>query len=231
MTHAHPSAAAPAGARPAALTALLAALVIAAGCNIIVPVAYLIEGPASNDAVFTLPGEKRTVVFVDDTRNDLPRTSLRTIIGDTVVTTLLDRSLVTQAIDSTDAMQVARRRDTDSKRLSIAEIGEEVGAEIVIYVKIDAFALTPDGVVPRPVGAAQVKVLDIGAGVRLFPEGGASEGFPVQTQLTEQDLDLYKSSAGRRQLEDALAKEMGRDIAKLFYKHEKKELGGRLGVR
>jgi len=214
-----------------ACVAAVAAIAVVAGCNIIVPVGYILEGPASNDAAFTLPSEKRTVIFVDDTRNDLPRTSLRSRIGDTVVTSLMAQELVVQAIDSVDAMQVARRRDTDSKKLSVAEIGEEVGAEIVIYVKITYFALSPDGVVPRPLGEAEVKVLDIAAGTRLFPDTGTGNGYPVRTQMREQDLDAYRSSSGRRQLEDSLATELGNDIAKLFYKHQKQELGGRLGIR
>jgi len=215
-----------------ALAALAAVAALGApGCNIIVPAAYIFEGPPSEDAAFTLPA-KRTVVFVDDTQNDLPRTSLRVRIGDTVVDSLLENGLVTEAIASSDAMQVARRRDTDAKKLSISQIGEECGAEIVIYVKIKSFMLTPDGVTPRPLGEAEVKVLDIGSGTRLFPDpNGEAAGYMVQTQLREMNLDSYRSSAGRRQMEDALSIEIGKDVAKVFYRHQKRELGGKLGVR
>lgn len=209
-----------------------AALLASAGCNIIVPAAYILEGPPTVDAAFVLPEGKRTVVFVDDTKNDLPRTALRVKIGDTIVESLLEQGLVTEAISSSDAMQVARRRDTDSKKLSIAQIGEECGAEIVIYVKIKSFMLTPDGSVPRPIGETEVKVLDIGTGERIFPDpNGETHGYMVDTQLREMDQDLYRSSAGRRKVEDALATEMAKDAAKVFYKHQKNELGGKLGVR
>lgn len=213
------------------LAAAAGAALLSSGCNIIVPAAYILEGPPTVDAAFTLP-PKRTVVFIDDTKNELPRTALRTLIGDTIAESLMAQGLVTEAIASAEAMQIARRRDTDAKKLSISQIGEECGAEIVIYVKIKSFLLTPDGTVPRPLADAEVKVLDIGSGVRLFPDpGGEERGFPVETQLREMNLDLYRSSAGRRQLEDQLAKTVAQDVAKVFYKHQKNELGGKLGVR
>jgi len=146
------------------------------------------------------------------------------------VTLLLEQVVVTDAISSADAMQVARRFDTESKRLAIAQIGEEVGAETMIYVKIDSFLLSPDGVTPRPVAEVSVKVLDIAASKRIFPEQG-DDGAKVTAQLREQQLEAYKSSAGRREMEDALADQVGREVAGLFFKHQQRELGERLGVR
>lgn len=198
-------------------------------CNIVVPAAYIIGGPPSVDAEFQLP-DRRTVVFIDDTRNMLPRTSLRTRIGDTTSTRLQQKEQITQAIAPSEAMQVARRFDSQTKRMSIRQIGEEVGAETIIHVKITLFALTPDGETPRPVAEAEVKVIDVAAGTRLYPQG--PDGMrKVMAQLREQKPEDYRSSAGRRALEDALADELGKEIANLFHKHEKKELGENLGVR
>jgi len=217
--------------RALAATALLVFGAMAAlpGCNIIVPAAYIIEGPPTIDAEFTLP-DRRTVVFIDDTRNELPRTSLRTRMGDRVSTILLDDGLITRAIASTEAMQVARRFDTEAKRLSIWQVGEEIGAETVIHVKIVGFSLSPDGQTPRPVADAEVKVIDVAGMKRIFPEHG-DIARPVNAQLREQSLDGYRSSAGRRQMEDLLADELGKAVANLFREHRKKELGERLGVR
>lgn len=208
--------------------ALLGGAAALAGCNIVVPAAYILEGPPSVDAAFELPA-KRTVIFIDDTRNHLPRTALRSLMGDEIARLLLDKAVLTDVIDSSDAVQVARRYDSDQKRLSVAQVGEEVGAETVIYVKINIFALSPDGVTPRPFAEAEVKVIDVGAQKRLFPADG--DGGRVVRIQTREDLEAYKTSAGRRGLEDNLAKELGREVAGLFYKHEKKELGRQLGVQ
>lgn len=214
--------------RAALLAAGLLLALAVPGCNIIIPAAYIIEGPPTIDAVFTLP-DRRTVIFVDDTRNFLPRTALRTRLGDKAATLLLENAVITEAIASSEAMQVVRRFDSDSKRLSIVQVGEELGAETVIHVKIKTFSLSPDGETPRPFAEAEVKVIDVAGARRLYPEGDAPH--PVVAQLREQPMEGYQSSAGRRDMEDALADQLGREVANLFYEHRKQELGERLGVR
>ena len=95
-------------ARAAAIlgaTVVLSALV---SCNIITPVAYAIEGPGQIDAEYTLP-DKKTVVFVDDPRNILPRTALRTAIGDAVSFDLMNRELLTSTVATRDAIAIARQ--------------------------------------------------------------------------------------------------------------------------
>ncbi len=78
----------------------------------------------------------------------------------------------------------------------------------------------------------EVKVVDVGASRRVFPEDGTTEdGFPVNATTREVDNELYKSSSGRRKIEDSLADVLADKVAKTFYKHETKELGAPLGVR
>ncbi|MBX3356092.1 MAG: hypothetical protein KF724_10410 [Phycisphaeraceae bacterium] len=210
------------------LMAVMASAGSLSGCNIIVPAAYILEGPPTVDAEFTLP-DRRTVVFVDDTRNMLPRTALRTRLGDRTATLLLENGLITQAIASSEAIQVVRRFDSESKRISMAQVGEELGAETVIHVKVTSFMLSPDGETPRPLAEAEVRVIDVAGGRRLYPTGDSHR--PVVAQLREQPLENYRSSVGRRDMEDQLADQLGRSVAVLFYRHQKKELGERLGVR
>ena len=78
-----------------------------ASCNIITPVAYAIDGPGQIDAEYTLP-DKKTVVFVDDPDNILPRTALLTAIGDAVSFDLMQRDLLTATVATRDAIAVAR---------------------------------------------------------------------------------------------------------------------------
>jgi hypothetical protein len=76
-----------------------------------------------------------------------------------------------------------------------------------------------------------VKVIDVPARSRLYPAPAELTGQLVTTNMREVGTELYQSTAGRRQIEDALAAEIGAEVAKLFYKHEKVELGKNLGVR
>ena len=217
--------------RPA--SRIIAALVLAAlagACNIITPAAYIIEGPPSNDAQYTLP-DRKVVVFVDDRKNLLSRTQLRTVIGDKVSSDLLAKELVPDAIASRDALAVARRDESAGKTISTAEIGEKVGAEIVIYVRVLAFNLSEPGGNPRPNALARVRVIDATNRARLFPTDVEDPGVEVESDMREVSLDLYNTTSGKRSIEELLATNLGDRIGKLFYKHEKKELGKGVGVR
>lgn len=200
------------------------------GCNIIVPAAYIIEGPPSNDAQYTLP-DRKVVVFVDDRKNLLSRTQLRTVIGDKVASDLLAQELVPEAIASRDALAVARRDESAGKSLSTSEIGEKVGAEVVIYVRVISFNLAEPGGNPLPNAMARVRVIDATNRQRLFPTDVEDPGVEVTSDMREVSMDLYNSPSGRRSIEEQLAENMGDRIAKVFYKHEKNELGKGVGVR
>ena len=163
-------------------------LFLAAGCNYLVPAAYIIDGPPSIDAKYDLP-DRKTVVFVDDRTNILSRTQLRAVIGD------------------------------------------KVAADLIIYVQIRDFKLADPGGDSLPSASASVKVIDVSGRSRLFPAPSELTGEAVATDMREVSADLYQSTSGRRQVEDLLAAEIGSEVAKLFYKHERKELGKNLGVR
>lgn len=211
-------------------TLCLAASLLACACNYVNPALYIIEGPPSNDAQFTLP-DRKTVVFVDDQKNSLTRTQLRSMIGDKVAGDLMENKLVTETIATRDAVAVARKDDSVSKLTAISEIGEKVGAEVVIYVRMGKFELAEPGGTPIPHASAMVKVIDVTNRTRLFPSDPEDPGREVFTQMRELNMDMYNTSPGRRQIEDMTATELGNRIAKLFYKHEKNELGKGIGVR
>lgn len=214
---------------PRVIAALVLA-VLAGACNIVTPAAYIIEGPPSNDAQYTLP-DRKVVVFVDDRKNVLSRTQLRTVIGDKVSSDLLAKGLVPDAVASRDAVAIARRDESAGKPLATSEIGEKVGAEVVIYVRMLSFNIAEPGGTPRPNAVAQVRVIDATNRARLFPTDAEDPGVQVPSTMNEVSMDLYNSTTGRRSVEEQLASNLGDRIAKLFYKHEKNELGKGMGVR
>lgn len=212
--------------------AMCAALLFGAlcgGCNYLIPASYLIEGPPKEPARYELP-RRKTVVYVDDRANRMTRAALRTAVGEEVGTLLLQQALVPEVISARDAVAYARRVDTSEKQVSIRKIGEAVGAEQVIYIDVDEYRISADGATPRPAAIVNVKVIDVGSGARLWPDG-TDEGERMIVRTREQSTELYNSSAGRRRVEDALAKQVAEDVSKLFYEHEKRELGGNLGIR
>lgn len=218
-------------ARVVAMVALLGGL-LAAGCNVIVPVAYVIEGPGTIPADFTLR-DTSTAVFVDDRDSAFPRTSLRAMVG----TEITDRLIANKAVearmlvDARDVMALVRGLETSESRVSIERIGREAGVEQVVYVELKGFALTLDGVTPRPTAVCNVKVIDLAAGLRVYPGDGSPTGREVVAQIREVDPSLFQSFAKRRKVEDDLAIELGKTVAELFYEHERVELGENLGIR
>jgi hypothetical protein len=218
--------------RTRALTSLIAlVLLTAAGCNIVAPIAYIIEGPPKVPAEYTLL-DRPTVVFVDDRGSVIPANAraIRRSIADKVSEELMVRKLVTVTISPRDAMALASARDKHGELMAIDEIGREVGAEQILYIEMISFALTPDGVIPKPTAVCQVRLIDTQERARLYPQGddGGQVARTLQASLPELDPTTFNSAASRLKIYEALADVTGDQITKLFYEHEKKELGGQL---
>jgi|LauGreDrversion4_2_1035121.scaffolds.fasta_scaffold09525_4 hypothetical protein len=220
----------------AALAASFASVALLLGsCNIVTPVAYAIEGPGQIDAEYTLP-VKKTVVFVDDPRNILPRTALRTTIGDAVSFDLMDRELLTSTVATRDAIAIARQGSggSASKLMSIESIGRALDASQVIHIQPEIFDLAgrSDSQGLRPTAKVVVKVLDIDQQVRVYPsEHTLPRGREVTATIREADPSVLRTRSGRTQLEEELARKVALQVAKLFYKHDRVDLGENLGTR
>ena len=220
----------------AALAASFASVALLLGsCNIVTPVAYAIEGPGQIDAEYTLP-VKKTVVFVDDPRNILPRTALRTTIGDAVSFDLMDRELLTSTVATRDAIAIARQGSggSASKLMSSESIGRALDASQVIHIQPEIFDLAgrSDSQGLRPTAKVVVKVLDIDQQVRVYPsEHTLPRGREVTATIREADPSVLRTRSGRTQLEEELARKVALQVAKLFYKHDRVDLGENLGTR
>lgn len=205
--------------RAALLLALTLAALLPAGCNYIAPAMILLTPPPSVEAQYKLDAARVTVVFLDDPQNKIPRRSLRILAGQTAEQDLISRGVMpaNMMIPSQTAMQVTSR-ETEGSRLSIVDVGRTLGADIVIYAKVEAFGLTRDGVTLQPFVVAQVRVLDAKNNVRLFPEAGVSH--PVIFESRQQAGDIPRSMSERSAAEQKLAERLGVIIARTFYKYE-----------
>lgn len=206
-----------------------------AGCNIAAPAAYVLFGPGKVEAEHEL-AKSRTVVFVDDRQNVLPRTALRAMIGEKVSQDLIKQELIPTAVRPAEAIAATRQREEGAKPMSIAAIGRELECQQVIYVQITGFTLMGDGTAGTGAGAtptamATVKVIDVVNNTRTYPIGDAGGGRELVAKLREVDRDQLQTFAKRRTVEDQLAMELGDSIGKLFYEHERVELGENLGPR
>jgi hypothetical protein len=212
---------------------LLALALVIAGCNIAGPVAYFVGGPPSVNAEYKLP-DRPTVVYVDDRANTIGTNApaIRRAIAEKVSEDLMVKKLVTTTISPRDAMGVVATSDRHGELMPIDAIGRAVGAEQIIYVQMLSFSGTSDGATPRPTAVCRVRVIDVVERKRLFPPPDSQEASRLlEVNTREVDPAMLRSAASRLKVYQALADETGEQIAKLFYKHEIKELGGSLEPR
>ena len=214
----------------AALPAVLL-LALVAGCNLVGPLSYLALGPGKIAAQHQL-ADVPTVVFLDDRSNVINPTTFRRVIAMKITEDLMVHAGLSDTISPVDAMALVGRQDRNSELMPIDEIGRAVGAQQIVYVEMYAFQRSPDGSTPRPYAAAQVRVIDVANRQRVFP---ASEmEIPAQTvtaMTREVDPSVFRNRAQALKLFEQLAEELGSNVAKLFYEHERVELGDRLEPR
>jgi hypothetical protein len=213
----------------------LALLAVLPACNILGPLSYIVGGLPKIPAEYIVE-DRPTVVFVDDRANVIDSNSrlLRLELADIVTTQLMVKKVITEpsAISPRDAMGMAMSRDRFSELLPIDAIGREVGAEQILYIEMHAFRDTGDGSVPRPTAACRVRLLDVVNRVRLFPDPeGQMPSRLVNANTPPIDPGLLRSPSSRLKVHRALVTSLGKEIVKLFYKHEARELGDRLNPR
>lgn len=209
---------------PALLTAIF--LVALSGCNIVAPIVYIASGPQKTDARYELDASRTTVIFIDDRFNRAPRRSLRMVAAETAEQRLLgEKALEADKLITTRAVMRVASQEQFSSPKSIAQLGQAVGAEVVVYAVIDSWSLSSDNVTFTPGVAVRVKVIDAAADKRLWPPEGA--GYPVTAAMPTQTIPL-PTSADRDNANLELARLLGEQIAKVFFKHEKDTLSGRL---
>lgn len=209
-----------------ASAALVCVLLTAGSCNIVAPAAYIIHGPPKVSAVYKLDKSRVTVIFIDDRSNRAPRRSLRMIAAEAAEQILMQRGeLREDKVITTRAIMRVAAQEQFTNPMTIAELGQAVGAEVVIYATIDAWTLSPDGVTFSPSARARVKIIDAVADARLFPGDGA--GHPVTAVIPPQASPM-PSGAERDQAHLALANALGVNIARLFFDHERDPLSGTL---
>lgn len=201
--------------------AVLSLTTLVCGCNIVAPVAMVVQGPPTVPAIFELDPERPTVIFVDDRHNTLPKRSLRTDVATVTERTLLDSGLIAPGnmIDHRAALRVATR-ETPDEPMSIVEVGRRIGAEVVIYISFDVFVITRDRVSVHPLCTANVMIFDAVTNEKLFPAGEGA--YSMRTSLPPKTSPLQSMSlAERSAAERELAAGVGLRLSRLFFEYER----------
>jgi hypothetical protein len=84
----------------------------------------------------------------------------------------------------------------------------------------------------RPTAIVRVKVMDLELRKRTYPSADSMpEGREVTAIIREKGADALRTRAGRTQVEDELVRDLALEVAQLFYKHDRIDLGENLGTR
>lgn len=210
--------------RAAAWSILIAAAALTPACNIVAPAFVLVHGPPRVPKVHTLDPERTTVLFIDDPGNRLPRRQLRVVMGQEAEQRMLAKGVVesgkegSNLISGQSAIAVADQEQF-GERKTIADIGRAIGADVVVWVTVDSFALSPDGESMAPAARVRTRVVDSAADAVIWPP--EREGYPMTVNLPTKSAALPTSRAQARELEVALAQYAGQAIAEQFYSVEK----------
>jgi len=206
--------------RAAALAIAVAALsTLVSGCNLFAAASLIVQGQGEVEGVYELDPKAKTVILIDDPASEVPRTRLRIAIAQTAQQLLLDKEIVKEGfmLDTTGATSLASR-SSYSEKLSVSEIGERVGADIVIDVVVTDFTVTAAsrGADTRPTAALRMRVVDVAEQRVIWPpDNPRGYSFNVGVQITS---DLRPTD--RRSMEEAemaLAQRAGVALAQLFY--------------
>ena len=195
--------------------------VLLPGCNIVAPIVAIAHGPEKVQAVYKLDPNKKTVIFVDDPANKIAQRRARAQIGDAAQTELLRKNKIKEGnmIDTRSAMAVAANGDGS---LSITEIGEAVGAEVIVYALVTRFELTSDGVDLDPVSEIEVKIFDVTTHTRLWPPAG-EPGYRSTFSGSGGNRFMPQSRTDSLRAQNELAKVTGLGFSQLFYDVEKQQ--------
>lgn len=204
---------------PTTLAACLALAVAAtlAGCNIAGPAFYFLHGPEKIPRLYELDKERPTVIFIDDRAMNIQRTPTRERIAAAAERSLLDNGALVRVIDSRSAAAIVTN-EPRGELMAISEIGRAVGAEVVIYVTPDVFALSTDGQTFEPIARLRVKVLDAVSDARLWPE--TREGHLLSVSASRKQGGNPSGAAEIREAEDKFADLVGLRLAQMFYARE-----------
>ena len=204
-------------------------------CNILIPVSYAIDGQGEVEAEHELDPIK-TLVFVDDSLNILPRQVLKVRLAETISNDLVLRELVPNTVNPGDAMAMVRSRDRSGQHMSMQSIAREAGVKQLLFIEIETFESTLRNTQLRPNASCSLRVMHFDQGGRVYPDttmnvGGNVGDRMVEVQLREVAPEKAYSPSDRRRVEQELITKMAVSIVKLFRSYDRLELGENLGIR
>lgn len=207
-----------AGRKTASLLAVLAAAaaLTTAGCVQLAAVWANISGGDIVDPEYTLT-RGPLLILIDDPDSLVTEPHAVRQLHDTISSIFLEYN-VNRRVVPFQNRQTLQRSTKDYDRLSIREIGEKLGADQVLYLRVERFTLYEEPGAPLFKGefAVRVKVLTTEGKreVRLWPREEGGKRVVATTPPTPSDGGKSAGDVAKE-----LATNLGDVVSKLFYEH------------
>ena len=201
------------------LTALLSVpALLAPGCAGIKYMAAVMAPPEKVKPLYTLPADKKVLVFVDDIRHPLTYEAVKMDLAQRVGRLLAQHKMAQEVIPPDKLLDLASSMQ-NFNQVPIPDVGQKLGADLVLYIEIDRFSLRESNDSPLWLGrfVTRVKIVDSKVG-RIWPEDRPN-GYPVPPVDTPATANFNESFGAV--LATKLAEDMAVRVVNLFREHEK----------
>ncbi|NRA56948.1 MAG: hypothetical protein HRU13_02355 [Phycisphaerales bacterium] len=202
-----------------ALIAPLVLLCTMSGCNILGPAYIFIAGPPKIQAEYDLDRSRTVAVVIDDPDSIVPSMGYRRVMLATAQELLAEKGKVREVIDARDTMSVLQR-DSAQERMSVVQIGRAIGAEQVVWARVEGFNLAAATGEFRPNAQLRIKVIDVTANERAWPTEPAA-GYSMDVSMRVRSDFTPSPGPEQRAAMEELAEYTGRALAEVFYTVEK----------
>ena len=200
-----------------------AACTLCGGCTAAGAAAYVLTGPPSVPAKYTLE-KKPTLVLVENYRHPTAAAN----DAQQLTRYLNDEFHVHELAPVIDEMELYQLRSSEAdnyRKMTIPAIGKAVGAEQVLYVDLTGVSIrSPQtGNMLKGEISVRVRVVDVASGETLWPTG-TSEGAPMSYETPMLSLNEPTDVHAVRQ---KLHRQMAAAIGRLFYTYKPDEIDTR----
>ncbi|MCJ7543827.1 MAG: hypothetical protein MUP47_04555 [Phycisphaerae bacterium] len=178
--------------------------------------AWMFEPPQRVKALYTPPPGKTVLVFVDDVLNPVQYQPIKVELAARLNAYLIQKKLAADTVPYETLVEWGSKT-ADTEHLSVAEVGQAMGADLVLYVHLDKFSLKDDQQSPLWHGqmGTTIRLVDVKAG-RLWPMD-RPEGYAmpqVETASVDDSSPTYGTEVARE-----LAEAMAERIVNVFCDH------------
>ena len=192
--------------------------VILGGCGPVIGwTVNVFRPPKKVEALYRPPEGKKILVFVDDLWGPVGYEQIKGKLTERLNEQLMEHGVAQRTVPYRLILRL-KAATPEFDGLAVSQVGQRLGADLVLYVHIDRFSLKDNEVSPLWHGRMEVTVrmVDVETG-RLWPKDRQA-GYAVKP--IENPTESHPSSTYEIDLAESLAKQTADRIARLLYDHK-----------